>query len=344
MDQQDRFLDRVLALRGHPQGRGIVKKLMDGYLLGPSVARGAHSVLVQAGAALPELLRRDDIPIHWIRPGGIGDWAVLAPYVRAVRSLRRHPGDTLWVGPEAVPFAQAYHASEGLEVRTPTLRALAAGKRGGLALQLEPFHPTAWIWVGILGPAWVAGFPPRDPRALEGPPSRPMKRDIEFFHPGLVPPEPQVDSRGDEILVFERGNHRSRALPGGTARRLADAGFQRVVWFGDHLGFPIPPGWEWISGKIPPKDLIARIAGASLVLSPDSGPFHLARLLGTPSVGYFTSGEVVRWGWPERGSRVLVSGFHCTGCTRIAMPRPCPHSYGCVDDGDVETIISACRH
>ncbi|MBS1767683.1 MAG: hypothetical protein JST05_09820 [Acidobacteria bacterium] len=87
--------------------------------------------------------------------------------------------------------------------------------------------------------------------------------------------------------------------------------------------------------------MLALIGGARLVISPDSGPFHLARLLGTPALGYFTSGESTRWGWPEPVSRVLKSGFFCTDCTRIALPAPCPHRYRCRDDGDVPRLIEA---
>lgn len=335
------FLERVLALRGHTQGRGIGRKLLDAYILGPTVGSACCQALESPGTRFAQLLRQAEGPVHWIRPGGIGDWATLAPYIEGTRRIRSHPEDTLWVLPAVAPFASAYHEGSDLQVRVAGLKGFVQSASPQMVLQLEPFHPTAWIWAALLRPRWTVGYPLAAPRNLEGPVVRPVEQDLAGFHPGVAPVRSQsVVGERKGVLIFTEGNHKSRGLPPGFLEGAASLGWADVVWFGQCPG-PIPSGWRISQDYWAPKDLLDSIRSARLVIAPDSGPFHLARLLGTPVVGYFTSGEVGRWGWAAPGSRVVTSGFECTGCTVMALPTPCPFGYACRSASDVSAILEA---
>lgn len=61
-----------------------------------------------------------------------------------------------------------------------------------------------------------------------------------------------------------------------------------------------PPGAIHLAGRTSFGRLAALLARASLLVANDSGPLHMAYALGTPVVGLFRPGEVLRWGsYPE---------------------------------------------
>ena len=336
------LLTRIWAMRGLPNQHPWLH-LTDGLLLAP-IGRTCHRTLgCLPSATLARLLQEEQGPIHWIRPGGMGDWVILAPFLDGVRRWRNHPEDTLWVTPGAFSLAKTYHQGTGLRIRLATAGALIAASKPSLLLQLEPFHPAAWIWAGLLHADRVAGYPPSDPCSFSWPPVRPMIDDMAAFHPGIDPfyPEPVPKESRSRILVFASGAHPARQLPPAFAQRLADGPTREVSWFGPLPLKTLPKGWEWVQERMLAPDLLSRIRYAKGLVGPDSGPYHLGRLLGTPTVGYFTSGELGRWGWPTPHSRVVVTSFHCRGCTVGSYPAPCPHGFGCVEDKDVLYLIEA---
>ena len=329
------FLERIWALRGMPQQHSVMR-LTDAILLAP-LARSFHRAMEAIPPKdLERLLESCPGPIHWIRPGGMGDWVVLAPFLESVHAAKGHEDDTLWVTPGAFSLAQAYHASSGLRVRLATGASLSRARAPYLVMQLEPFHPAAWVWACLLRTSLIAGYPPGDPCRLAGPPVRPMIEDMTSFHPGVAPhyPVPLERNQRDRVLVFASGTHRSRALPATVADRLLERGIQDVCWFGPMPMRELPRGWEWVQGPLPPEELLSMIRRAAGVIAPDSGPFHLGRLLGAPTVGYFTSGEVDRWGWTAPRSKVVVTSFHCKNCIKVSLPAPCPWSFGCIQATD----------
>jgi hypothetical protein len=271
----------------------------------------------------------------------MGDWAVLAPFIQGVRSRRSHPEDTLWVTEAALPFAERYHAQDGLRVRPLSPAALWASPPPLLVVQTELFHPTAWLLAALLRPRWAAGHPPGDPRRLEGLPGGSMVDLFARLHPGVAVPARAPRPCGDRILVFAQGNHPSRRLPPGTGAALAAAGLAPVDWHGPWEDGPLPATFRHFPEPRPIPLLWEALREARAVLSPDSGPFHLAGLLGLPALGYFTSGERDRWGWTGPGRAVLATGFSCGACTRFALPAPCPHAFACVHAPDRERLVSA---
>lgn len=85
--------------------------------------------------------------------------------------------------------------------------------------------------------------------------------------------------------------------------------------------------------------LAAVLAAAQVVIANDSGPMHLARAVGTPTVGIFGSTEP-RWTAP-RGGRVVMARVRppCAPCYR----RTCPIAVEClarVTVGEVQTAVA----
>ena len=331
----ERFLPRVLAL-GHRAPALALLKAVDAYLVGPILGR---ALVPPQPREPPADWFRSPEAIHWMRPGGMGDWAVLAPFIEGTRRLRRHPEDTLWVTEAAYPFAEAYHSARGnLQVRKISLPALALAPPPGLLIQTDLFHPVAWVLSNLLRPRRILAPPFPDPRNLAALPPEPMQRTFQRLHPGVIPaPFPDARPQGGVILVFAAGNHPSRRLPPGTLAALLARGFHQGIWFGPAPG-PFPEGWTLHRGPLPVPVLLRHLEHALAVVTPDSGPHHLAELLGTPSLGYFTSGEWERWGWPGIHKISLISSFSCTGCTRLALPSPCPHHWGCVHAEDADRL------
>ncbi|MBN1268347.1 MAG: glycosyltransferase family 9 protein [Kiritimatiellae bacterium] len=83
--------------------------------------------------------------------------------------------------------------------------------------------------------------------------------------------------------------------------------------------------------------LVALFERASLLVSSESGPMHVAALTRVPIVTVYGLTDVRRWG-PVRGEGVKVlQGPLCTDC----RPKECPRSYRCLLDIRVEDVMQA---
>lgn len=337
----DRFLPRLLALAATAPDLATMKAV-DAYLVGPLLARPLAAVLPLDTPPRPEWFRTAG-PIHWLRPGGMGDWAVLAPFIEGTRRLRAHPQDTLWVTGAAFPFAEAYHRQRsGLRVRRMSPWSLATAPAPDLLVQTELFHASAWALAALLRPRRMVAPELPDPRDLVALPPEPMPLTFGRLHPGVAPvPPPPPSGRPGPLVVFAAGTHPSRRLPPPTPAALHARGFPSGHWLGGAPGEPLPPGWTGHPDPLPIPALLTLLAGAGAVLAPDSGPFHLAELLGTPALAYFTSGEWERWAWAGARKVAIQSSFPCTGCIRMALPAPCPHRWGCVREEDAARLAEA---
>jgi lipopolysaccharide heptosyltransferase I len=84
-------------------------------------------------------------------------------------------------------------------------------------------------------------------------------------------------------------------------------------------------------------ELAALMKKATLVISNDSGPMHLAAAVGTPVIGLFGPTDPRRIGPYGTAHVALKKNFDCSGCSR----RACARDHGCLKLITVEDVLSA---
>ena len=86
-------------------------------------------------------------------------------------------------------------------------------------------------------------------------------------------------------------------------------------------------------------ELAALLKKASLMISNDSGPMHLAAALGTPVIGLFGPTDPRRVGPYGVGHVALRKDVDCSRCSR----RACVHDAACVKAIGVDEVSAAAR-
>ncbi|MED5618572.1 glycosyltransferase family 9 protein [Ideonella sp. BN130291] len=96
-----------------------------------------------------------------------------------------------------------------------------------------------------------------------------------------------------------------------------------------------------LAGRLSVGGLAGLLARARLLVSNDTGPVHLARALGTPTVAIFWVANVRSFGpLSTRTQRVATSWrMNCPLCGRNAMTDACPHEVSLVDDVPVQAVL-----
>jgi lipopolysaccharide heptosyltransferase II len=96
-----------------------------------------------------------------------------------------------------------------------------------------------------------------------------------------------------------------------------------------------------LTGQTSPELLPALLASASLLLTNDSGPMHIAAAMGTPVVALFGPTSPLRTGPYGAEHRVLRSGVPCSPCFSRTCRNPVPLE--CLTSIDPKTVIEAVR-
>jgi hypothetical protein len=171
--------------------------------------------------------------------------------------------------------------------------------------------------------------------------------------PAALAPAPEAvpDSGPDPAplpalaLLFPGAGHPAKAWPlvqyFELARRLPELGFSPVFVLGpaeiergmDAGGYP-----QVRPGSLPA--LTGLLNRAGLVVGNDSGPLHLAGMLGRPAVGLFGPSSRRQWGPP--GVAALARTIPCRPCTRTTAGLACPEPV-CLAGMDVDTVLAAVR-
>lgn len=99
-----------------------------------------------------------------------------------------------------------------------------------------------------------------------------------------------------------------------------------------------------LAGRLPLGPLAALYRRASIVIGIDSGPVHLASMVGTPVVGLYGPLDPLKWGpWgPPHRHRVIRVSLPCSPCDCIFDP-PCgvPIEPACCTGITVEAVLAA---
>jgi ADP-heptose:LPS heptosyltransferase len=97
-----------------------------------------------------------------------------------------------------------------------------------------------------------------------------------------------------------------------------------------------------LSGRASLPQAAAVIARATLYVSADTGPLHLAYGVGVPTVHLFGPGELVKWAPAGRRYRTVRKAVPCSPCTRYGHTPPCCHGVRCMEElrvADVDRAI-----
>lgn len=89
--------------------------------------------------------------------------------------------------------------------------------------------------------------------------------------------------------------------------------------------------------------LAAVLSRLSLLITPDTGPMHLAAAVGTPLVALFGPSSPERWGPLSAQARILRVDLPCSPCNRIRNPpaRCQGHTPDCMDGIRTAEVIAA---
>jgi heptosyltransferase II len=304
----------------------------------------------------------------WIRmPNWLGDVAMAAPLLRAVRESRPDAEITLLAQAGLVPLLESF----GLADR---IRALPGRGLGYLAhfTGLRASYPDVWILLtnSLRGDleARIAGCPQRFGIGRPGR-RRPLLTDtyrlpdgfdearhhqLELWdsflrHFGLAAPldcsplsPPGASPQGPIGLIAGSENDPAKRWPVGHWRRLIEAfPSERFILFGTPRDVGVAsaiaagPGGERVSnlaGRTSLVEFAAALSGCRLVVANDTGGMHLANALGVPLIGLFGPTNPIRTG------PVYASAY------RILQPPGCPPTGGgSLGDLPPEAVAAAVR-
>lgn len=93
--------------------------------------------------------------------------------------------------------------------------------------------------------------------------------------------------------------------------------------------------------KISLEQTAAVITSSKLFIGPDSGILHLACAVGTPVVGIFGPGNLLKWKPQGTQDRIITLNFPCSPCTHFGytIPRVCSGQHPCMKNIDFKQVL-----
>jgi ADP-heptose:LPS heptosyltransferase len=136
------------------------------------------------------------------------------------------------------------------------------------------------------------------------------------------------------------------------ARRLAQERRTTIVLTGSPADRPMVDAVRNAIGDVPTIDaaggldlpaLAALVARLDVLVTGDTGPMHLASVMGTPVVALFGPSHVERYGPLATHQRILRVDIHCSPCGRVRLPpeRCRGHVPDCMDGIQVDAVVRA---
>jgi lipopolysaccharide heptosyltransferase II len=98
------------------------------------------------------------------------------------------------------------------------------------------------------------------------------------------------------------------------------------------------PGAYNLAGQTSPGDLAALVKRASICITNDSGPMHLAVALGRPVVTIFGPTDPLWVGPYRRPHAVVRANLSCSPCY-LRRLKDCPHDHACMKDVTAAMVI-----
>lgn len=108
----------------------------------------------------------------------------------------------------------------------------------------------------------------------------------------------------------------------------------------------IPAKWQKsirnLSGKLNIGEFLALLEASDVLLTNDTGPLHIALMLGTPTVSLWGPGTPLHYG-PQNLSANIVfyQNVFCSPCLYQTSPPPCRGDNFCMSSIPVESVVEA---
>lgn len=314
-----------------------------------------------------------------IRPGGIGDAALLAPSLLA---LRQHwPDARLDILAErrnAAVFDLCPSVAQCYCYDRPADWLRFTRQRYDLIIDSEQSHYLSALVARLLPADCRCGFASNSRARLFAVPVPYDQADYEidsFYHllDALAiprPPQPAIpflqipaaaaaqtrpflppEASYPLIALFPGASIAQRRWPAQRFRQLVQQGNAQGWHFAVVGGPQDKPAADAIAannnrvinlaGQLPLAATAAVLQQCAALVSGDSGLLHLAVGLGTPTVALFGPGIAAKWA--PRGSRhrIINHQLTCSPCTRFGTTPPCPHQARCIQEITAEEVFQA---
>lgn len=99
-----------------------------------------------------------------------------------------------------------------------------------------------------------------------------------------------------------------------------------------------------LCSKISLAQTAALFQSAKLLVSTDSGILHIGVICGLPTISLFGSGIEKKWGPKGRHHQIINKNLSCSPCTRFGTTLPCPNRFACMDKISAIEVIEAINH
>jgi len=98
-------------------------------------------------------------------------------------------------------------------------------------------------------------------------------------------------------------------------------------------------------GKTNIPQLLALLEQVDLVISNDSGPLHLAVMMGTPTISFFGPESPVQYGPREEKHTIMYKGYYCSPCLHVYNEKnsSCEDNI-CLKDISVDEVFKVVAH
>ncbi|MHA7262724.1 glycosyltransferase family 9 protein [Arthrobacter sp. TMN-37] len=275
----------------------------------------------------------------------LGDLLVAVPALRGLRRAfpehRIRYAAQAWLAPivaltDAVDELLPTHGLDGPLALAPGTVDIAVNLHGngpesrGRLEELAPARRIGHRAPGWDGPPWLHGIHERHRWAglvsWHGAPADPLDQRLRIPAGGSPAPGAVVvhvgAAYGSRLWPVERFAAVSKALAGAGHRVLltGSAGERaRALAVAEAAGLPVG---AVVAGELPLERFAALVAGASLVVSADTGAAHLASAYARPSVVIFGPAPVEEWGPPPGPHIVLTDESKRVGETFATEPDP----------------------
>jgi ADP-heptose:LPS heptosyltransferase len=323
-------------------------------------------------------LQREIASILIIRPGGIGDAALLAPTIYALQHA--HPGARIKILAEK-RNGSVFSLVPGIDrvflYDSPAGLKNALQESYDLVIDTEQWHRLSALIARMTGAPVLIGFDTNERRRMfthTVPYSHEEYEADSFLH--LLTPLEIYDAR-DEAAQFlfppENARHQVRQLlsplenqpfitifPGASIkeRRWGSDRFRQVVESLEAHGVTAvivgsnddrKTGEEIVgnsrainlAGLTTLACTAAAIASSRLLLSGDSGVLHIGVGVGVTTISLFGPGIAAKWAPRGKQHTILDKQLPCSPCTRFGTTPPCPRGITCLAEITPQEVTSA---